>query len=88
MSAAVIPFKYPLKLSELHAKLHACVTRPMTDVEFLIPRSEEEIKQEEKEAALLAEKVAKMDDLDRRRYDREQKRKARIEEDLIPERRM
>lgn len=84
----MMSFKYPLKLSEIHEKLHACVAKPLSDVNFLLPKSEEEIKREEREAELLAEKVAKMDNLERRRFEREQKRKERIEADLEPERRM
>ena len=62
VNANVINFRYPLKLSELQDKLHPQVCKGLTDVEFLKPKSEEQEKEEAKQAAELAEKIAKMTD--------------------------
>lgn len=53
-----------------------------------MPRSEEEIRDELKQKAAEAERVANMTPQERRKYDLQQKRKARVEADLEPERKM
>ena len=46
------------------------------------------MKEEEKAQAAIAEKLSKMSDYQKRKYELEQKRKARMEADLEPERLM
>jgi hypothetical protein len=50
VTSSIFSFKYPLKLSEIQDKLHAYVTKPLTDVEIFLPKSEETAKEELKEA--------------------------------------
>jgi len=59
-TAAVFAFKYPVKLSEIQDKLQANVAKGLTDIEFLLPKAVEDVRDEEKEAAALAEKLEKM----------------------------
>ena len=84
----VFNFRYPVNQYEIQDKLQPCIGLGLTDVEWLIPESEESKKQKQREAAALAERVAAMTPIEKRKYDREQKKKERIQEDLEPERQM
>ena len=53
-----------------------------------MPKTAESKKEEEKAAAALAERVEKMSPYEKRKFEMEQKRKARMEVDLEPERLM
>ena len=84
----VFNFRYPVNQYEIQDKLQPCIGLGLTDIDYLLPKSEETKRQEERDAAALAERIANMTPLEKRKYDREQKRKERIEEDLEPERQM
>ena len=84
----VFNFRYPVNQYEIQDKLQPCIGLGLTDIDYLIPKSEETKRQEEREAAALAERVAAMTPFEKRKYDREQKRLERIQEDLEPEKQM
>lgn len=88
VSAGIFAFKYPVKLSELHDKLQPQVGKGLKDIDFLLPKSAEAVKEEEKEAAALVDKISKMSPHEKRKYELQQKRQARMQADLEPERKM
>lgn len=88
VNSGIFAFKYPLKLTELVEKVQPLVGKGLRDIEFLLPKSAEQIKQEEKEAAEVQKKIDAMTHHEKRRYDMQQKRQARIEVDLEPERKL
>ena len=77
-----------MKLAEIQDKLQANVAKGLTDIQFLLPKAAQDVKDEAKAQAALEEKLSKMSDYQRRKYEIEQKRKARMEADLEPERLM
>ena len=77
-----------MKLAEIQDKLQANVAKGLTDIQFLLPKAAQDVKDEAKAQAALEEKLSKMSDYQRRKYEMEQKRKARMEADLEPERLM
>ena len=64
------------------------MAKGLTDIQFLLPKAAQDVKDEAKAQAALEEKLSKMSDYQRRKYEMEQKRKARMEADLEPERLM
>jgi hypothetical protein len=48
VSAGIFAFKYPVKLSELHDKLQPLVGKGFKNIEFMLPKSAEAIKEEQK----------------------------------------
>jgi len=50
VTSAIFAFRYPVKLSDLVEKVQPLVGKALRDIDFLLPKSAEKIKQEEKEA--------------------------------------
>ena len=67
--SGIFAFKYPVKLSELVEKVQPLVGKGLRDVDFLLPKSAEQIKQEEKEAAELQAKVDAMSAYEKRKFE-------------------
>ncbi len=59
-SAGIFEFRYPVKLSEVQDKLLPQVAKGLRNIQFLLPKSAESIKEEEKQAAALQDRVSKM----------------------------
>ena len=81
VTSNIFTFKYPLRMADVQEKLQPCIAKGLTDVQWLKPKSEEDIIAEQKEAAALAERIAAMTVHEKRRYELQKKKQARIDED-------
>ena len=88
VSAGIFAFKYPVRLAEIIEKLQPLIGVALKDIDFMLPKTAEKLKQEEKEAAALAERIERMTPVERRKFELQQKRQSRMQADLEPERKM
>ena len=85
VTAHYFSFKYPFKESLLKTTLQKAINMPINSVKFLLPKPQVEIDLENEEKENIQAMLNKMDDRERKKYEREQRKKARQEEDLQQE---
>ena len=64
-------YRYPFKESVLKYTLHKALNVPIKDVKFLLPKPSSEIRKEEEAKAAEEERIAQMNERERRKWERE-----------------
>jgi len=66
---SVFTFKYPLRMYDVQDKVLPLVATGLRNVDFLMPKTDEQLKEEAKQAEELQRKIDAMTPVERRKYE-------------------